>query len=104
MGKNSLPLGMVHILTNSKQPSSCSVEGNIVSSFDNTIYPYTFNNCEHVIFKDCTDSPKVMVSAKKISDEQLDMHIVKVVIDGNKYEIEMLKATKESIFWTWCQG
>merc|ERR1712240_928381 len=42
------------------------------------------------IFRDCTESPKVMVSVKKTTSQ----HIVKAVIDGNKYELEMIKGSR----------
>merc|ERR1712002_1337253 len=88
--KEALPVRIAHFASNYKAPSSCSVEGNRVSSFDKVIYDYTLNNCEHVIFKDCTESPKVMVTVKKATAQ----HIVKVVIDGNKYELEIVKASR----------
>jgi len=79
-------------LTNNHRPSSCSVENNRVSTFDKLIYDYNLNNCEHVIFKDCTHSPKVMVTVKKTTVK----HIVKVIIDGNKYELEMNRGSRGS--------
>merc|ERR1712076_321803 len=76
--KNLLPISSKDSVSAlmSKVRSSCSVEGNRVSTFDKLIYDYTLNDCEHVLFRDCTDSPKVMVSAKKTSAQ----HIVRVVI------------------------
>jgi len=88
--KESLSARVVKMLTKSRLPSRCSIEGNRVATFDKLIYDYTLNDCEHVIFRDCTESPKVMVSVKKTTSQ----HIVKAVIDGNKYEIEMIKGSR----------
>merc|ERR1711962_612476 len=88
--KDSLAIGVVKMLTKNKLPSRCSIEGNRVATFDKLIYDYTLNDCEHVIFRDCTESPKVMVSVKKTTSQ----HIVKAVIDGNKDEIEMIKGSR----------
>ena len=75
-------------------PSTCSVEmeGNRVSTFDKVVYNYKLNDCEHVIFKDCSATPKVMVSLKKTPG----LHIVKAIIDNNKYELELVKAPRGS--------
>merc|ERR1719239_1732524 len=51
------------------------------------VYDYALNNCEHVAFRDCTANPKVMVTVKKTAA----LHIVKAIIDHNKYELELVK-------------
>merc|ERR1711970_1677729 len=86
----SLPMHVLKKITQHGAPSSCAVEGNKVKTFDKVVYDYTMNDCEHVIFKDCTDAPKVMVAVQKTPA----MHIVKAVIDDNKYELELVKATR----------
>jgi len=91
--KDLLPINVddtvVHQLldkvTAKEAPSTCSVEGNRVSTFDKFVYNYELNNCEHVIFKDCSAIPKVMVSVQKTQGK----HFVKAIIDNNKYELEM---------------
>merc|ERR1712002_113550 len=88
--KDSFSTRVVNMLTKNKLPSSCSIESNRVTTFDKLIYDYTLNDCEHVIFRDCTESPKVMVSVRKTTSQ----HIVKAVIDGNKYELEMIKGSR----------
>merc|ERR1712002_286439 len=88
--KDSFSTRVVNMLTKNKLPSKCSIEGNRVATFDKLIYDYTLNDCEHVIFRDCTESPKVMVSVRKTTSQ----HIVKAVIDGNKYELEMIKGSR----------
>jgi len=80
------------MITDGQRPARCSVEGNKVSTFDKLIYDYTLNDCEHVIFRDCTDSPNVMVSVKKTSTQ----HIVKAVIDGEMYELTINKGSRGS--------
>jgi len=88
--KDSLAIGVVKMLSKNKLPARCSIEGSRVSTFDKLIYDYTLNDCEHVIFRDCTESPKVMVTVKKTSSQ----HIVKAIIDGNMYELEMVRSTR----------
>merc|ERR1712112_100970 len=88
--KDSLSTRVVNMLTKSKLPARCSIEGNKVRTFDRLVYDYVLNDCEHVIFRDCTESPRVMVTAKKTASH----HIVKAVIDGNKYELEIVRASR----------
>merc|ERR1712240_317244 len=88
--KDSLAIGVVKMLSKNKLPARCSIEGSRVSTFDKLIYDYTLNDCEHVIFRDCTESPKVMVTFKKTSSQ----HIVKAIIDCNMYELEMVRSTR----------
>merc|ERR1711931_9820 len=68
-------------------PTTCAIENNKVRTFDKMVYDYALNNCEHVAFRDCTANPKVMVTLKKTPAQ----HIVKVVIDHNKYELELVR-------------
>jgi len=90
--KESLPLRLIQKVTDHGSPSSCSVEANKVSTFDRVVYDYTLNDCEHVIFKDCTESPKVLVSVRKTPS----LHIVRAVIDVTEYELELMKASRGS--------
>merc|ERR1719347_247704 len=83
--KDNLLLNVVQKLTLHGAPSVCSVQGNKVSTFDKLVYDYELNDCEHVVFKDCSPSNLVEVSVKK--DNQA--HIVKVVLAGTKYELEL---------------
>merc|ERR1719447_2387703 len=68
-------------------PTTCAIENNKVRTFDKMVYDYALNNCEHVAFRDCTANPKVMVALKKTPAQ----HIVKAVIDHNKYELELVR-------------
>merc|ERR1712055_32610 len=100
MGRYSLPLPMlpiqvresalVHAIERVTQyglPTTCAIENNKVRTFDKMVYDYALNNCEHVAFRDCTANPKVMVTLKKTPAQ----HIVKAVIDHNKYELELVR-------------
>merc|ERR1712240_785407 len=88
--KDSLSTRVVNMLTKSKLPARCSIEGNKVRTFDRPVYDYVLNDCEHIIFRDCTESPRVMITAKKTASH----HIVKAIIDGNKYELEIVRASR----------
>merc|ERR1719309_1394749 len=74
-------------LTQYGLPTTCAIENNKVRTFDKMVYDYALNNCEHVAFRDCTANPKVMVTLKKTPAQ----HIVKAVIDHNKYELELVR-------------
>jgi len=88
----SLPMHLVKKVTQHGAPSTCVVEGNKVETFDRIVYDYALNDCEHVIFKDCTEAPKILVTVKKTPA----LHIVKAVIDDKKYELELVKASRGS--------
>merc|ERR1712240_56664 len=88
--KDSFSSSVVNMLTKSKIPARCSIEGNKVRTFDRLVYDYVLNDCEHIIFRDCTESPRVMITAKKTASH----HIVKAIIDGNKYELEIVRASR----------
>merc|ERR1712048_366878 len=62
--------------------------GRQVKTFDNVEYQLNeqqLNNCEHVIFKDCSADSKVQVSV----EEQSSAKKVKVLIDNHEYEVEI---------------
>merc|ERR1719268_437176 len=82
----SLPLPMLPIQVR-ESAIVCAIENNKVRTFDKMVYDYALNNCEHVAFRDCTANPKVMVTLKKTPAQ----HIVKAVIDHNKYELELVR-------------
>eukprot|EP00092_Neocalanus_flemingeri_P009183 GFUD01009884.1.p1 GENE.GFUD01009884.1~~GFUD01009884.1.p1 ORF type:complete len:1721 (+),score=446.76 GFUD01009884.1:69-5231(+) len=85
-------MNIVQKLTAHGAPSVCSVEGGKVTTFDNVQYEYQLNNCEHVIFKDCSPTNTVEVSMKKSAHVQY----VKVLLDGNKYELELMKPLRSA--------
>merc|ERR1719228_1864327 len=88
----SLPMQVVKKLSQYGLPQTCVVEGDKVQTFDNLTYSYPLNDCDHVLVKDISERPRILVTAKKTPV----LHIVKVVIDGNKYELELVKASRGS--------
>merc|ERR1719228_867967 len=83
--KDNLILNIIQKVTLHGAPSVCSVQGNKVITFDKLVYDYQLNDCEHVVFKDCSPSSLVEVSAKKAGQ----VHYVKVVLANSKYELEL---------------
>merc|ERR1719466_655051 len=83
--KDNLILNIIQKVTLHGAPSVCSVQGNKVTTFDKLAYDYQLNDCEHVVFKDCSPSSLVEVSAKKAGQ----VHYVKVVLANSKYELEL---------------
>ena len=76
---------LVNKMTYGNAPSTCSIENGRVKTFDNVEYEYGLNSCEHVVFKDCTESSRVEVTAQKMSSSKK----IKVTIDNNVYEVEI---------------
>merc|ERR1712036_62943 len=56
-----------------------------VKTFDNLEYDYQLNDCEHVVFKDCSESSRVEVSVQQKSSRKT----VKVTIDNHQYELKV---------------
>jgi len=86
----SFPIQIVKKISQNAAPSTCVVEGNKVQTFDRVVYDYAVNDCEHVLVKDATEAPRILVTVRKTPA----LHIVKAVIDGNKYELELVKAAR----------
>ena len=83
--RDSSTTNIMQKLTSGQSPSTCSIENGFVKTFDNVKYEYGLNDCEHVIFKDCSQSSRVEVSVQQKSSSKN----VKVFIDGHQYEIEV---------------
>merc|ERR1712112_803367 len=87
--QNTDAINILQKLTNGQAPSTCSIEnGRQVKTFDNVEYQLNeqqLNNCEHVIFKDCSADSKVQVSV----EQQSSAKKVKVLIDNHEYEVEI---------------
>merc|ERR1712126_670069 len=87
--QNTDAINILQKLTNGQAPSTCSIEnGKQVKTFDNVEYQLNegqLNNCEHVIFKDCSEDSKVQVSVQQQSSSKK----VKVMIDNHQYEVEI---------------
>jgi len=90
--KDDLILNIIQKVTVHGAPSVCSVQGDKVTTFDKFVYDYQLNDCEHVVFKDCSPSNLVEVSVKKAGQ----VHYIKVVLANNKYELELPKQIRSS--------
>ena len=90
--KDSVLVGLIQKITFNRDPPTCSIEGNRVSTFDKVVYDYVLNDCEHVLFKDSSETPKMMVTVRKTPG----LHIVKAIIDHNMYELELVNAPRGS--------
>ena len=83
--RNSGSTNLMQQLTANNAPSTCSIENGQVKTFDDVEYDYTLNDCEHVLFKDCSQNSRVEVSVQKRSTSKK----VKVIVDNHKYEVEI---------------
>jgi len=88
--KENMLINVVQKLTAHGAPSVCAVEGGKVRTFDKVEYDYTLNDCEHVIFKDCSPANTVEVTVKK----NTNIHLVKLFLDNNKYELELMRSAR----------
>ena len=88
---NSHTTNIMQKLTSQQAPSTCSLEKGLVKTFDNVKYEYSLNDCEHIIFKDCSQSSRVEVSVQQLSSAKK----VKVSIDNHKYELEIPSQVSE---------
>merc|ERR1711931_454703 len=79
-------------LTGNQSPSSCDVLPRSIKTFDGRLYDYSVNGCEHIVFAEESTRPKVVVSTKRTPLKQ----VVKVVVDGEKHEIEIPRETRHS--------
>merc|ERR1711915_21013 len=76
---------LVKKMTSGNSPSTCSLENGHVKTFDNVEYEYGLNHCEHIVFKDCTESSRVEVTVQKMSHSKK----IKVTIDNHVYEVDI---------------
>merc|ERR1712119_197301 len=79
-------------LTGNQSPSSCDVLPRSIKTFDGRLYDYSMGGCEHIVFAEESTRPKVVVSTKRTPLKQ----VVKVVVDGEKHEIEIPRETRHS--------
>jgi len=78
----------VQRITNFKTPKTCVLEAGKVKTFDRVVYEYELNDCEHIVFQDCSKDQRVSVSTRKTDTKQF----VTAVVDGHKYQVEINKA------------
>ena len=90
--KESIASRLLQRLTGNNSPSSCSIEGGKIVTFDRKEYDYELNNCEHIVFQDCSVKQRVSISTKKVSNKQK----ITMVVDGHKYELEVESPTRHS--------
>merc|ERR1712098_59720 len=99
----SLPMQVVKSLSQYGLPQTCVVEGDKVQTFDNLTYSYPLNDCEHVLVKDISERPRILVTAKKTPA----LHIVKVndqIKQGErKGQLEIFEDKYNQIF-KWADG
>merc|ERR1719354_877821 len=88
--KKNLVKKITQKLTGFSMPSSCDVEPSYVKTFDGKYYNYAVNNCEHVVFAEESTRPRVVVTTQNTQQKQ----IVKLIVDGEKYEVEIPKETR----------
>ena len=79
-------------LTKNSMPSTCHVEPRNIKTFDGKYYNYAINDCEHIVFAEESSRPRIVVSTKKTQQKQ----IVKLIVDGEKFELELPKETRHS--------
>ena len=57
-------------------PSSCRIEPEIVSTFDNKTYAYKINDCEHVLMMDGSKTYPIAVLAKTTNGEKKTITVI----------------------------
>jgi hypothetical protein len=73
--RNGVFYRLVQKSTSYQTPSSCRIESQWVSTFDNKTYPYTLNDCEHLLMKDCSGQYPIAVTARG-STSQKEVKII----------------------------
>merc|ERR1712168_1299441 len=97
--KESGAQNIIQHLTSHQAPSTCSIEQGKVKTFDNLHYDYQMNDCEHVVFKDCSQLyesyglNRVEVTAQQSESSSK----VKVTIDSHKYELSFPTSAREAV-------
>ena len=67
--RNPIEYRLIQKLTRNQEPASCRVEPTYVSTFDNKTFHYEMNDCQHLLFKDCSGRIPVAVLAKSESSQ-----------------------------------
>jgi len=91
--KDSGARNILQKLSSHQAPSTCSAEQGKVKTFDNLEYDYQLNDCEHVVFKDCSESSRIEVTSQK----KMSSLNMKVTIDNHKYEVEVPKSGNRAV-------
>ena len=69
---------------NNYNPTSCRIESDMVTTFDNKKYKYKINDCEHVLMMDGTRTMPIAVTTRTVSGNK---KAVKVLAHETKIEI-----------------
>ena len=68
--RNPIEYRLIQKLTRNQEPASCRIEPTYVATFDNKTFHYKMNDCQHLLFKDCSGRIPVAVLAKSQSDHE----------------------------------
>lgn len=99
----------LELISYKQMPSTCELESNWVSTFDNKTYKYEMNGCQHLLFKDCSNKDQTAVlgqgqqgqmekveailhnSIVKMTSQSFQGQSAKVEVDGQQMEIRQGK-------------
>merc|ERR1712142_566261 len=97
--KESGAQNIIQHLTSHQAPSTCSIEQGKVKTFDNLHYDYQMNDCEHVVFKDCSQLYESYgLNRVEVTTQQTESSTkVKVTIDSHKYELSFPSSAREAV-------
>ena len=68
--RNRIVYRLFQKLTHNQAPASCRIESDYVGTFDNKTFRYEMNDCQHLLFKDCSGKVPVAVLARSESGPQ----------------------------------
>merc|ERR1712168_1702925 len=97
--KESGAQNIIQHLTSHQAPSTCSIEQGKVKTFDNLHYDYQMNDCEHVVFKDCSQLYESYgLNRVEVTTRQTESSSkVKVTIDSHKYELSFPSSGRQAV-------
>jgi len=93
--RNGVTLRLIQDISRDQTPASCRINPTEISTFDNKTYRYDINECEHLVFKDCTSSSltrPIAVLAKKTTENKKEVEIL-----SGEYIIEMKYNNEETL-------
>jgi len=82
--RNGVANRLIQKVTNDQAPASCTIDHSFVNTFDNRTYGYQLNECEHLLFKDCSGMRPVAVTASKKGG-----NFKKITILSGPHKVEM---------------
>jgi hypothetical protein len=66
--RNPVGYRLLQKITHNQTPASCRIEPTYIATFDNKTFHYELNDCQHLLFKDCSGRIPVAVLAKRESN------------------------------------